>query len=317
MPPTGDTNGTVNVDVTGWNASTTTPPPPIPTPDPALTGGITPTDELVNALIAAANSGDPEDVKEVLRRHAERQLKTTDAAQKFLTNETGGQDQMTQLAQQLPQMAGSLAGAIAGALGGVIQPLTQIPQSLIQAGMGAMQTGMGMMQSTDPSSEINPDEWAADEFGSDPVDLGGGGDVSGGGSPEGLGGTMPMSMLSPAAAPTGTTTPTSGRAVVATPPVTTAQPTGYGTGMGGYPMMPPGAMGGAGAGGKDEKVDTKRVSVPSVKNGAPVQGRIIAPPVGPTVSKQVDGKAVVTKRILVPHERLDQPDGDQAPARRT
>jgi len=37
---------------------------------------------------------------------------------------------------------------------------------------------------------------------------------------------------------------------------------------GGMPMMPPGAAGGAGAGGSDSKAETKRVVPPTVKNGA-------------------------------------------------
>lgn len=77
-------------------------------------------------------------------------------------------------------------------------------------------------------------------------------------------------------------------------------------------MVPPGAMhGGAGAD-KDDKAATKRVSVPSIKNGAPVQGRITAPPPAPPqVVKKVDGKPVATKRIVVPnHTPADEPPSD-------
>jgi hypothetical protein len=73
-------------------------------------------------------------------------------------------------------------------------------------------------------------------------------------------------------------------------------------GMGGMPMMPHGGMHG-GADGKDDKADTKRVSVPSVKNGAPVQGRITTPPPAPTVTKRVDGQPVTSKRIVIPNHR--------------
>ena len=78
-------------------------------------------------------------------------------------------------------------------------------------------------------------------------------------------------------------------------------------------------MGGAGgADGKDDKAATKRVSVPSVKNGAPVQGRVTAPPTGPTVSKQVDGKTVATRRIIVPSDKsTEKLDDDPGADRRT
>lgn len=77
------------------------------------------------------------------------------------------------------------------------------------------------------------------------------------------------------------------------------------------PMMPHGGMGGAGGGDKDGKAETKRVAVPSVKNGAPVQGRIATPPSAPTVAKKVDGKTVASKRIVVPSDRAnDKTQGD-------
>ena len=72
-------------------------------------------------------------------------------------------------------------------------------------------------------------------------------------------------------------------------------------GMGGMPMMPPGMHGGAAAaGGKDEKADTKRVTVPVVRNGAPVQGRITSTPPTPVVTKSTDDKKIMTRRIVVP-----------------
>lgn len=74
-------------------------------------------------------------------------------------------------------------------------------------------------------------------------------------------------------------------------------------------MVPPGAMHGAAGSEKDAKADTKRVSVPTVKNGAPVQGRITTPPPAPPqVVKKVDGKPVATKRIIVPNSTPT--DGD-------
>jgi len=72
-------------------------------------------------------------------------------------------------------------------------------------------------------------------------------------------------------------------------------------------MVPPGAMRTDGVD-KDAKPDAKRIAVPTVKNGAPVQGRITLPP--PTVTKHVDGnKPVTAKRIIVPKTK-SSPESD-------
>ena len=79
------------------------------------------------------------------------------------------------------------------------------------------------------------------------------------------------------------------------------------------PMVPPGAMHGAAGSERDAKADTKRVSVPTVKNGAPVQGRITAPPpAAPQVVKKVDGKPVATKRIIVPNSTPAEDDASKS-----
>jgi hypothetical protein len=77
---------------------------------------------------------------------------------------------------------------------------------------------------------------------------------------------------------------------------------------GGMPMMPPGAAGGAGAGGSDSKAETKRVVPPTVKNGAPVQGRITSPQTTPEVVKRIAGKPVASRRMVAPD---DKPDDDE------
>lgn len=77
--------------------------------------------------------------------------------------------------------------------------------------------------------------------------------------------------------------------------------------MAGMPMMPPGAMAGAGGQGEN-KTDTKRIVAPSVKNGAPVQGRVVAPPSTPEVVKRVAGKPVASRRILAPDQNPDDQD---------
>ena len=75
--------------------------------------------------------------------------------------------------------------------------------------------------------------------------------------------------------------------------------------MAGVPMVPPGAMTGATGTDKDAKADTKRISVPQVRNGTPVQGRLTAPPVAPVI-KRVEGKPVASRRIIAPGDAEDQ-----------
>ena len=75
--------------------------------------------------------------------------------------------------------------------------------------------------------------------------------------------------------------------------------------MAGMPMVPPAAMQGAAGSEKDAKTDTKRVAAPTIRNGAPVQGRLSAPPDVPVVTTKVEGKPVVTKRIVLPHSKTD------------
>ena len=288
------------------------PPPPI-TSDPLVAGGV-PIEQLLRVLGLAANLGDPKDNSESLEEHAERDAKTAEAAAKFPAqdenaaaemNGVAGQGEASQMAQQLPQMASGIAGALAGAMGGALQPLAQIPQQLAQGAQQAMQAGMGMMQQGGGSAaqldKASLDELPLDEYGSEMGDLGvGGGEAGAGGGGGGLGGTTPTAMLGPPPVPSLGTSPSSAP-IMATPapvpPTPASTPTG---GMSGMPMVPPGAMHGAAGAEKDAKADTKRVSVPTVKNGAPVQGRITAPPPAPPqVVKKVDGKPVATKRIIV------------------
>ena len=80
--------------------------------------------------------------------------------------------------------------------------------------------------------------------------------------------------------------------------------------MGAMPMMPPGAMHGAGGGGKDEKPDTKRIVAPSVKNGAPVQGRITSPQTTPEVVKRIAGKPVASRRMVAPDDKRDDDEDE-------
>ncbi|MGA7132555.1 MAG: hypothetical protein WBZ15_09495, partial [Mycobacterium sp.] len=129
-----------------------------------------------------------------------------------------------------------------------------------------------------------------------------------GGAGGGLASTVPASQLGPPPTPSAGTVPASSQTgpPVPAPPDTAAGARG---GMGGMPMMPPGAMGGAGGAGGDSKADTKRVVPPSVKNGAPVQGRIVAPPTAAEVVKRVQGKPVASRRILAPDQKAEDDDG--------
>ena len=286
------------------------PPPPPITPDmpPEVVSYI---EMVTSALIAAANMGDPADLALAEKGHTERTALATDAATKFPANEevqAAGMQDTAQMAQQIPQIASSIAGALSGALGGVMQPLTQLPQGLAQTAQQLMQSTMGAFEKGG-SAGLSPEEWAAEGLADG---LGGGaGDVgagAGGGSGGGGGvGTTPMAMLGPPATPSATTTPMAGRVsgppVVAATPAATSSPMG---GMGPMPMMPPGAGRGA-AESNDEKTATKRVSVPAIRNGAPVQGRV-ATPLPPVVKSTGDTKPTTRRRIVIPSDKTDRID---------
>lgn len=280
------------------------PPPPNITPDQLATGTSN-ISQLLRALGAAANAGDLDDNAEAQAGHDEREAKTSDALAKFPANEqqgaaqlagVGGSGEMSQMVQQVPQMMSGIAGGIAGALGGVLQPLSQIPQQLAQAGQQAMQAGMGMVQRG--TGELAPEALIGEDEGLG----GGGGEFSGasggGGSSGGVEATTPTAVLGPPPTPSAGTVPASSQAVSPAPVATPEPAAPQRGGMSAMPMMPPGAMNGTGAAGSEAKPDTKRIVGPTVKNGAPVQGRITAPPPVPAVVKHVDGKPVATRRIL-------------------
>ncbi len=309
-------------DTGQWgNIATGPPPPPAITPDTPITG-TSPAEVAGGALGLLAASDDPKDLAEAEAGHAKRSAAAADAALKSQEQEAQADAQMkglgqeSQMAQQIPQMLSSVGGAVSGALGGLMQPLTQIPQQLAQTGQQLLQQGMGAMK--DAGGELTPEELAAQGLGGglpgegDPAAGEGGGGSGGGSGGGGIGSTTPTAMLGPPATPSATTTPTSGRAMPPMPAATgPAQTTPMG-GMGGMGAMPHGGMGGGGGESKDDKAATKRVAVPSLKNGAPVQGRIATPPPSPpTVSKKVDGKTVSSKRIVIPSDRAnDKSEGD-------
>jgi hypothetical protein len=279
--------------------------PPTITSD-HLVAGLTPVEQLLRVLGLAANADDSGDTADSVAAQAERDIQMIADAEAFAAEDrqasaamTGveGPDQVTQMAQQIPQLISGIAGAITGALGGALQPLVQIPQQLAQA---ATQTGTAVSPDMDAAETPLMDDFGAD-FGADlgadfGADFGGG--SGGGGGAGGFGGTAPTALLGPPPIPSASTAPAAAPAIpmpaTSTP---SAAPSAAG-GMSGVPMIPPGAMQGGATGDRDTKSDTKRVSVPPVPNGSPVQGRLTAPQITPAVTTTIEGKPVATKRII-------------------
>lgn len=277
-------------------------PPPLITSDPLVAGSV-PIEQLLRVLGIAANASDPTDNAESAEAHAERDAQVHEAAAKFTAQDEAAANQ---LAQQMPQLAAGMASSLGGALGGILQPMTQIPQQLAQGAQQAMQAAMGMAQQFGGEAPITPDEDLAfpDDFSSDTTEPAGGSSGGGGSGGGGAELTAPTAMLGPAPVPAAATTPASAPVAPPTPPSTPAQTTPHSTGMGGMPLMPPGAMRGADGSNQETKPDAKRLSVAPVKNGAPVQGRLIAPPIAPQVVKKVEGNPLATKRIIVPNNKI-------------
>jgi hypothetical protein len=272
-------------------------------------------EQILFLLGMAANAGDPVDNTAAQVGQAEREARLTDAEMKFPANEEesarhldalGAEDPMSQMSGMAQSASGLLQG-LPQAFSGVLQPFSQLGQQLPQAAQQALQTGMGALQQGAggalTAGEEVPDALLDGGLGA--AGLAG----AGGAGAAGLAGTMPASELGPPPTHAASTVPASSPIGVPTTPPGSASAAGPRGGMAGMPMMPPGAMAGAGGTGNDAKADTKRVVPPSVKNGAPVQGRISTPPPTATVTKHVQGKPVATRRILQPgHEPPDDAD---------
>ena len=275
-------------------------------------------EQLLGLLGTSVNAGDPADNAQAQGGHAKREAGLNGATTQFPANEqnsaaqmagVGGKDPLDQLSS-LTQAATGIGQGITSALTGMVQPVSQLGSQIPNVGMQAMQAGLGALQKGAGGT--------AAAAGAIPGDLAGaagglGGGAAGlagaaGGAGGGIAGTAPAAQLGPPPTPSASTVPASS---TTTPPVQAApsdSAVGPRGGMGGMPMMPPGAMAGAGGAGGESKTDTKRVVPPSVKNGAPVQGRIVAPPTTPEVVKRVAGKPVASRRILAPDQK---PDDDQ------
>lgn len=280
------------------------PPPPPLTPD-QIASGQSVISQLLAALGMAGNIGDPADMAAAEDGYAEREVQTGEALAKFPANEEESAQALQQvmgMAQQVPQSLAGVGQGLGGAFGGFFQSLNQALQQGLQAGQ-QLAGGLGNAgQGVELAGEL-PTEALGETLGAGGALLGAGDAAAGVG---GLAGTAPASYLGPPATPSAATFPASSPG----PPPAPATPESSGAaraGMGGYPMMPPGTSGGAGGSG-DAKADTKRVVAPSVKNGAPVQGRVGAPPSLPEVTKRVEGRPVARRRILVPGTKLDDED---------
>jgi hypothetical protein len=279
-----------------------------------LAAGPSGIEQILAVLGMAANAGDPADNTTAQIGQAEREAKLSDAEMKFPANEeesanelaaVGAEDPMSQMSG-LAQAASGMVQGLPQAFSGALQPFSQLGQQLPQAAQQALQTGIGALQQGAGSAVTAGEEVpeALLDGGLGAADLAG----AAGGAGAGLASTVPASELGPPPTPSASTVPASSPTVgPATPPASEAGAGARG-GMGGMPMMPPGAAGGAGGTGSDAKADTKRVVPPSVKNGAPVQGRVGAPPTAPTVTKNVQGKPVATRRVLQPGQESRDDD---------
>ena len=292
--------------------------PPAIDSDP-LVSGHTPIEQVLRLLGLAANAGDQPDNADSAAEYLRREAVATGAAEVFDAQDADaaaglaavtGQDPMS--AQQIPQLATAVAGAVAGVLGGALQSIGQIPQQLAQGVQQGIQAGAGMLGPADTGfGDAVDGEPLVDDFGSaatDPGDLGGAfddaagpygaGTFGGGAAAAGLSATTPTALLGPPAVPSPSTSPASGsgRAVAGHSGATA----GGAAGIGGLPLIPPGAV--PPAAGAERSTDTgtkagtKRVSVPPVRNGAAVQGRITA--ADPVAASRVAGRPVAHRRVL-------------------
>jgi hypothetical protein len=287
-------------------------PPPAITSDP-LIAGLTPTEQLLRMLGLAANADDPADIADSVALQTERDSAATESARAFGADDERAGADLNSTAAQIPALIAGIAGAVAGALGGVLQPLGQIPQALGQLPQSVAQiSGFGMGGDGERAEPDLAFDDAFDEFGDTgrfgDTWTGDGGDggasaaggVGAGGGPGGVPGTAATGVLGPPPVPSAGTAPASAPALRISPPGVGVAGSPAAAGMAGLPLIPPGAMHPAAAGDKDAKTETKRVSVPTVRNGAPVQGRLVPPPAAPTVVTRVEGKPVATKRVVAP-----------------
>jgi hypothetical protein len=274
-------------------------------------------EQLLSLLGVSVNAGDPQDNLQAQEGQSRREGGLNYATSQFPATDqssasnlagvgAGGKDPMSEFTQLLQTGTGIGQGLMSS----VMQPFTQLAQQIPQQGMQAMQAIMGAAKGgaggAASAAGALPEELAdaAGGIGGGAAEMAG----AAGGAGGGMAGTAPASQLGPPPVPSAGTVPASSPTAPPMPAPPPDSGAGGRGGMGGMPMMPPGGMAGAGGQGGDNKTDTKRVVAPAVKNGAPVQGRIVAPPTTGEVVKRVAGKPVASRRILAPDQ---DPDDDQ------
>jgi hypothetical protein len=277
------------------------PPPPIPPDMPA--GAVSEIDMLLAGLGMAGNSGDPKDMANGQAGFAQRGDKTGEAMSKFPAGDQDSSKQLEQLMGTATQMPQQLMQAFSGIFSPFQQGMSQAMQQVSQIGsqlassVGKAGQGAGLGASL-------PADALGDALGA------GGAAMGAGGAGAGLAGaTTPAGNLGPPPVPSAGTYPAASQQVPV-PPSAPDSAAGARGQMGGMPMMPPGAAGGAGAGGSDSKAETKRIVPPSVKNGAPVQGRITTPQTAPEVVKRIAGKPIASRRMVSPDDKTEDDAND-------
>src|ERR1700753_2258567 len=275
------------------------PPPPPLTPD-QIASGSSLMSQLLATLGLAGNAGDPTDMAAAEAGHAKRGEKTGDAMTQFPAGDKDSSKQLEQLMSAATQMPQQFMQAFGGMFQGLSQGMNQAMQQGMQMGT-QMASSLGKAgQGAGLASEL-PADALGDALGAGGAALG-----AGGGAGADLAGvTTPAGNLWPPPGPSAGTYPMSAQQVPVPPSPPDPGAGARGSMGGGMPMMPPGAAGGAGAGGSDSKADTKRVVPPTVKNGAPVQGRITRPQTTPEVVKRISGKPVASRRMVAPDDQRD------------
>jgi hypothetical protein len=286
------------------------PPPPPLTPD-QIASGRSLMSQLLATLGLAGNAGDPTDTAAAQAGNTQRATQTGETLTKFPASDEDSSKALEQImgtAQQIPQSLSGFGQSFGGLFGGFFQALNQGMQQGMQAGT-QMASTLGKGGEGAGLAGALPADALGDALGAGGAALGAGG--AAGDAAAGLaGGTTPAGYLGPPPTPSAGTYPAAAPTLPAPPPSAPDPSAGARGPMGGYPMVPPGAMGGAGASGSDGKAETKRVVPPTVKNGAPVQGRITTPQTAPEVVKRVAGKPVASRRILAPHDKRDDDEDE-------
>jgi hypothetical protein len=283
------------------------PPPPPLTPD-QVASGTSLMSQLLATLGMAGNVGDPNDMAAAAEGHAKRGEKTGDAMTQFPAGEQDSSKQLESLMSTMQQMPQQVMQTFSGLFQGLSQPLNQAMQQVSQISSQLTSTLGKAGQGAGAGASL-PASALGDALGA------GGGALGAGGAGAGLAGaTTPAGNLGPPPTPTAGTVPMSSQQAPVTSPPPTEGAGARGQMGGGMPMMPPGAGGGA-ASGTDNKAETKRVVPPSVKNGAPVQGRITTPQAAPEVVKRVAGKPIASRRILAPDDKRDDDEDEASPNR--